>query len=234
MIDVQGTDGQQFQFPDGMSELAIADVLRRYYAGEKRPEPTSLSASNAGVVQTITAGMGDHLFAGAMTPIELGIGALTGEDSGKGVGGRIRDAFGRALERNQDATAAAQSEHPTAMALGEIAGVAPLAGRYRPSMATASAPQMMTQAQIANTVQAGLPAAATTAGSASLGPLAQTAVSTAASLAFPRTTQFLDLAQRAFQALQAGGLPTQQAQGIVRSAMQQGVPALLRLIRPAP
>lgn len=78
--------------------------------------------ANAGLAQGLTLGFGDELFSAGMTPLEMIRGAYNGEDSGKGVGQRISDAYGRALDFNRGVDKTARERSPVANAVGEAGG----------------------------------------------------------------------------------------------------------------
>ena len=88
----------------------------------------ALAASTVGGAQGITLGFGDELMAGAFTPLEMAIGAFTGEDAGKSFGERVSAGYERGLGLQRAQLGAARENHPVAAIAGEVAGAAALPG----------------------------------------------------------------------------------------------------------
>jgi hypothetical protein len=84
--------------------------------------PSRISGFNAGVASGLTGNFADELFAGAMTPIEMGIAAVKGTDAGKGIGERISGGYSRALEKNRALEKEARAQSPVASTVGDVAG----------------------------------------------------------------------------------------------------------------
>jgi hypothetical protein len=101
------------------------------------PQTSAMEASNVGVLSGMTANFGDEIMAGLMTPIEVGIGAVSGSDEGKGIGERISAGYDRALEKNRAYEAQARDEHPIAATAGDIGGGLALGGQMMKGGATA-------------------------------------------------------------------------------------------------
>lgn len=135
-IRVGAPDGSVIEFPDGMDDAAIAGVMRKNFGGPEpeatpapsptRPpaayQPNTLDAMTAGAAAGLTGNFFDEIASGAMTPIELGIGAWTGADDGKGLYDRVGDAYSRALEKNRSYEASAREAHPLASLTGDVLG----------------------------------------------------------------------------------------------------------------
>ncbi|MBA1156935.1 hypothetical protein [Microvirga mediterraneensis] len=107
---------------DAPDENAAMEALNSL-GGSKpaKPEVGALQAGNLGIQQGVTLGFGDEIMAGAMVPAELIKGAITGEDSGKGLD-RISDAYSRNLARERGKLEAAREQHPVMTGVGEVAG----------------------------------------------------------------------------------------------------------------
>jgi hypothetical protein len=88
----------------------------------------SFRDSSVGVGQGVTLGFADELFSAGMTPLELARGHFTGQDDGKGIGQRISDAYGRALDFNRKFDKAAQDRSPASTTIGEVVGGGVTAG----------------------------------------------------------------------------------------------------------
>lgn len=82
----------------------------------------ALTASTIGSRQGLTFNFGDEIMAGLTTPIEMGIGAWTGKDAGKGILDRVSDAYGRGLEQERALQGQAQAQSPVAYGAGNVAG----------------------------------------------------------------------------------------------------------------
>ena len=109
--------------------LALAAARKRKAEAQGHPEVDGLTASTTGVLQGLTANFGDEIMAGALTPIEMGIGAFTGRDKGKGLMERFGDNYDLALERERNFQDAAQEQHPVAHGLGQVGGALGTAGQ---------------------------------------------------------------------------------------------------------
>lgn len=84
--------------------------------------PDALAASNRGIEQGLSLGAADEFFAGALTPIEMAKGAITGEDKGKGIGERFAAAYNRMLEKERGRLDAARDNNPASFTAGSIGG----------------------------------------------------------------------------------------------------------------
>ncbi|MFG1389088.1 hypothetical protein [Xanthobacter versatilis] len=124
MIRIGAPDGSVVEFPEGTDDATIATAMRKTFGGPQQQEPmqsggerpTALEASNRGLVQGLTFGFGDELMAGALTPIEMGVRAIKGQDWSPGV------AYDAALQRERAGLKAAQEAHPIATGAGTLAG----------------------------------------------------------------------------------------------------------------
>lgn len=88
-----------------------------------------LTASVLGGGQGLTFGFGDEIAAGLMTPIEMAVGAFTGEDSGKGLLDRVGDSYDRNLDIQRQMLGEARKNNPVAAMAGELSGAAMTMGR---------------------------------------------------------------------------------------------------------
>jgi hypothetical protein len=79
-------------------------------------------AAQDGVANGLTLGFFNELASAAFTPIEMGIGAFSGEDAGKGIGQRLHDAYLRAYQKGQAEENAAYRANPTANIGGQVVG----------------------------------------------------------------------------------------------------------------
>lgn len=101
-------------------------------AASEQPAPTApsmlesihqtVSDVTTGLGQGATFGFADELVAAGLTPIELGIGLVTGSDEGKGIGSRISDSYGRAIGKVRADVKQAKERSPVASTIGEIGG----------------------------------------------------------------------------------------------------------------
>ncbi|WP_279483207.1 hypothetical protein [Aureimonas sp. SK2] len=82
----------------------------------------TLDALQQGIMQGVTLGFADEIVGGMMTPVELAIGAIGGEDEGKDILTRIADSYGRGVATQRDALDTARESHGTATLLGEVGG----------------------------------------------------------------------------------------------------------------
>lgn len=139
---------QKFPQYEDMSDEVLADALhQKFYADLPReefnakiglapqqteaptgddnwlahPERGALSASVMGGSDVLSSGFGDELMGALATPIELGIGAFTGEDDGKGLS-RLSDAYVRARDKARSNLSQGQEDHPVASTVGAIGG----------------------------------------------------------------------------------------------------------------
>lgn len=110
--------------PVAANPAAPADpkTFREFQQRAATEDNGALRASTTAGLQGATLGFGDELIAGLMTPVELGIGAFTGEDAGKGFFDRIGDAYGRNVDLQRAQLGAARENHPVASTVGEIGG----------------------------------------------------------------------------------------------------------------
>lgn len=72
--------------------------------------------------QGLSFNLGDEAFGALATPIEMGIGAYTGEHSGMGLGERISAGYQSARDAYRERDAAARERSPVASTAGEILG----------------------------------------------------------------------------------------------------------------
>ncbi len=110
-------------------DAALHAGLERRAASMRSPEKSMLTSARetlgdatSGLAQGLTFGFGDELLAAGMTVPEMISGAVSGEDTGKGVGGRISDSYGRALQKNRDLDKTASTRSPIASTAAEIVG----------------------------------------------------------------------------------------------------------------
>lgn len=82
----------------------------------------TVSDSGFGVGQGVTLGWGDELVAAGLTPIEMGIGAFTGSDEGKGLGERVSGSYDRAIGKVRGLNKEAQQRSPVAYGAGNVVG----------------------------------------------------------------------------------------------------------------
>lgn len=94
----------------------------------EKPQMNAIAAGQQGILKGMTAGYGDEIMAGMMTPVEMGIRALSGEDAGKGFGDRISNAYDISLANQRAQLQAAQEQHPIATGVGSVAGGLALGG----------------------------------------------------------------------------------------------------------
>lgn len=111
--------------PANAEEPASFREAQRQAATEDRG---ALAASTTGGAQGWSLGATDEIMAGAFTPLEMAIGALTGEDADKGLLERARDAYARGLDLQRSQISAARENHPGATFAGELAGGAVTGG----------------------------------------------------------------------------------------------------------
>ena len=130
VFELQGADGAIYEI-DAPDERAALGAFQRMQAPAAQPQqaPASperelgaLQASNIGARQGLTFNFGDEIMAALTTPIELGIGAWTGKDAGKGIADRIGDAYSRGLEQERALQKQAQDQNPVAYGVGNVAG----------------------------------------------------------------------------------------------------------------
>lgn len=114
--------------PSGISAMSDADLMKALGLPAAEPQKAAapgvgaLQASNLGARQGLTFNFGDELMAAATVPIELGIGAWTGKDAGKGIVERVSDAYSRGLEQERALQKGAQQKNPVAYGAGNVAG----------------------------------------------------------------------------------------------------------------
>lgn len=86
------------------------------------PAPTALGAGNRAIVNQLTFGYGDEIMAGALTPIEMGVRAIRGEDWSPSA------SYSAALAREHAEAGAEQSAHPIAYGASSLLGAAVAGG----------------------------------------------------------------------------------------------------------
>lgn len=104
--------------PGASSGLSFDDLIPKAKTGEG----PSLAPSSVGLSQGVTLGFGDEIMAGAFTPVEMAVGAFNGADSGKGLGQRLSDAYGRALGRERGLIKKAEEAPGIGYTTGNVAG----------------------------------------------------------------------------------------------------------------
>ncbi|MFZ1741764.1 MAG: hypothetical protein WAT93_02860 [Pontixanthobacter sp.] len=82
----------------------------------------AIGASVENIAQGLTLGASDEILAGLQTPIEMASGAMSGEDSGKGILDRISSAYSRGLASERGQLTESRRRNPVASAVGELAG----------------------------------------------------------------------------------------------------------------
>jgi hypothetical protein len=125
IFELQAPDGSTYEVdaPDqGRAVAAFKKMSTPAAAPQAEQAPSRISGFNAGVASGLTGNFSDELFAGAMTPIEMGIAAAKGTDAGKGIGERISAGYGRALEKNRALEKEARAQSPVASTVGDVAG----------------------------------------------------------------------------------------------------------------
>lgn len=104
------------QAPAAAVEASLTPEAQTALA-ETRP-----SAFGTGALQGMTLGFGDELMAGLLSPIEAGVRAYRGEDSGKGLLDRLGSGYDAALDRERGVLKTAERDHPVATTVGNLGG----------------------------------------------------------------------------------------------------------------
>lgn len=104
--------------PEAVQASVTPDVQQAMHQAEV-PQP---SAFGTGALQGMTLGFGDELMAGLLSPIEAGVRAYRGEDSGKGLLDRLGSGYDAALDRERGVLKTAERDHPVAETLGNLGG----------------------------------------------------------------------------------------------------------------
>lgn len=91
-------------------------------APQDRYDPGALSTSTMAGGDALMFGFGDEIQSALAAPIEMGIGAFTGEDAGKSMGQRVMDGYNRGLRKREDLMEYAAGRHPLASGIGTVAG----------------------------------------------------------------------------------------------------------------
>lgn len=146
VFELQGPDGAIYEI-DAPDERAAFSAFQRVQTPAQpapAPQPQTQSGSETGALQASTLGarqgltfnFGDEIMAALTTPIELGIGAWTGKDAGKGIMDRVGDAYSRGLEQERALVKKAEADQPVASTVGNIAGGMTTAGQLLKGGAT--------------------------------------------------------------------------------------------------
>lgn len=136
VFEIQGLDGSTYEVEAPDENAAVVGFQRAMQPQQPAAAPppasaeqptlpgpsSALTAATLGSRQGLTFNFGDELMAAATVPIELGIGAWTGKDAGKGLVDRISDAYSRGLEQERALQGQAQSQNPIAYTAGNVAG----------------------------------------------------------------------------------------------------------------
>lgn len=146
MIEIQAPDGSTVQFPDGTDDATIVNVMRQNFGGPQgSPAPQvapeaapqkgffqsageTLRDSVDGVAQGASFNLADEAYGVVGTPFRMLANALTGEDSGKGLGQRVTDAYARSRDFARDRYKQAAERSPVATTVGEVGGGVTLGG----------------------------------------------------------------------------------------------------------
>lgn len=156
MIDIQGPDGQAYQFPDGTPRDEMRAAMQKRYGGTQQGDTVNTAAKGPfdpigpvqatlrGVGQGATAGFGDEIKAF----LDLPASSVFNPSS-------IPDAYSRNLAQERQKLAASQEQHPYLTGAGEIGG-ALLTAPLMPEMAAASIPAKMVAGAKAGAVYGGL------------------------------------------------------------------------------
>lgn len=115
----------------------------------------ALGASVQSSADLVSAGFGDELFGVLASPLELGIGAYSGEDEGKGIIERIGDAYARGRDKSRGLTEEAREQHPVASTVGAIGGGLAMSPRLVARLAGTTAAGAGTAARIGAGVREG-------------------------------------------------------------------------------
>lgn len=130
MIEVEAPDGTIVEFPEGTSQDVIKGVMSKNFA-----PPVSRSfgqgamydrgrgdAFQRGITQGATFQLADELFAGAMTPVEMGVRAWRGEDQGAGFLERAGNAYTAVLDDQRAMDREAEQNFPVSSIAANIGG----------------------------------------------------------------------------------------------------------------
>jgi len=99
-----------------------AEIQKMRSQPDQPAKPGVLRSMTEGARDIMTSGFGDELMAVPFGLIEAGKRTVTGEDSGKGVWPRLRDAYSFALDRERQTMKDAQEANPVAYTAGQIGG----------------------------------------------------------------------------------------------------------------
>lgn len=124
MIDIQLPDGSTITIDTTDPQKAVqAAKLAMQREARAKPDKSNPSyGATRQAIQGATFGFGDEISSAIMTPMEMIKGAITGEDSGKGLLDRAGAAYTRLVEQDRKGMADYEKENPGTAIAANIAG----------------------------------------------------------------------------------------------------------------